>query len=300
MAQKVEIICVGEELLQGKISNVNARWLARRATTCGLRVDRIVTVADDAEVISRVVQEVMQRKPRFLITTGGLGPTSDDKTVEGIGKGLGRDLELNEPALRKIVERWQAQLQARESEFSEGDLKRIKQMLADHERGIYSPYILRWATIPKGSRILFHPDVRSGGLGITMEVEDTKLVALPGVPQQVQAIFEEWVQPLFEATTGKVTFLEKSLNVKGIGESRLSPLIDQVLVENPQVYIKSRVRGDMIREGIELYLSTTAKNPRKAENYLKKALNEISQLIEEMRARAYNLNHQRLFDGEKE
>jgi len=300
MVQNLEIISIGEELLRGKISNVNARWLAKRATTLGLHVDRIITVADDTEVISSVVREAVQRKPRLVITTGGLGPTSDDKTVEGIAKGIGRDLELNELGLRKIVERWQAQLQARESEFSEQDVKRIKQMLADQERGEYSPYILRWATIPKGSRIIFHPDVRSGGLGITMEVEGVTLIALPGVPQQVKAIFREWVLPLFSAATDKVTFLEKSLNVKGIGESRLSPLIDQVMVENPQVYIKSRIKGDMIREGIELYLSTTAENPRKAENYLDKALTQIAELIREMRARAHSLNQQRLFDGEKQ
>jgi nicotinamide-nucleotide amidase len=300
MAQKVEIISVGEELLRGKVSNLNARWLAKRAATLGLRVDRIVTVADDAEVIASAVQEALQRRPRFLITTGGLGPTSDDKTVEGIGKGIGHDLELNEPALKKIVERWQAQLEARESEFSPQDLKRIKQMLADHERGQVSPYVSRWATIPKGSRIIFHPDVRSGGLGITIDVQGTTLIALPGVPQQVKAIFKEWVQPLFKAATGKVAFLEKSVNVVGIGESRLSPLIDQVMLENPRVYIKSSVRGDMIRDGIELYLSTTAENARKAENCLNKALNEISGLIREMHARASGLNQQRLFDGEKQ
>ncbi len=300
MVQKVEIICIGEELLRGKISNANAHWLAKRATTLGLHVDRIVTVADDTEVISCVVSEAIQRKPRFIITTGGLGPTSDDKTVEGIAKGIGCDLELNEPALRKIVERWQAQLQARESEFSEQDLKRIKQMLADQERGEYSAYILRWATIPKGSRIIFHPDVRNGGLGIVLEVEGVTLIALPGVPQQVKAIFKEWILTLFKAATGQIAFLEKSMNVKGIGESRLSPLIDQVTLENPHVYIKSRIKGDMIREGIELYLSTTAENPRKAENYLNKALTQISELIREMRTRAHSLNQQRLFDGEKQ
>jgi len=59
----------------------------------------------------------------------------------------------------------------------------------------------------------------------------------------------------------------------------LNPLIDQVMYENPHVYIKSNVKSDTIREGIELYLSTTAENQSMAENYLNKALTQISELI---------------------
>jgi molybdopterin-biosynthesis enzyme MoeA-like protein len=89
----------------GKIPNVNSHWLAKRATTLGLEVDRIVTVTDDVDAVSTAVKEAVQRKPRFIITTGGLGPTYDDKTLEGIAKGIGRDLELNEEGLKKIMVR---------------------------------------------------------------------------------------------------------------------------------------------------------------------------------------------------
>ena len=282
MVQKLEIISVGKELLMGKIPNVNAHWLSKRATTVGLEVDRIVTVTDDIDLISSVVREAIERKPRFIITTGGLGQTSDDKTLEGIAKGTGRELELNNQALKNIVEKFREQKEGRKLEFTDEQFKRYKQIMLEHERGIFSPYFLRMATIPKGSSMRLNPILEYGGLCVLMELEGTTLIALPGVPQQVNAIFEGLIVPLFKEAAGGVKFLETSIDVRGIGESRLNPLMEQVMNEHPHVYIKSNVRGDTIREGIELYLSTTAENQSIAEKYLNKALTQISQLILEI------------------
>ncbi len=279
MAQKLEIISVGKELLMGKIPNVNAHWLAKRATTLGLEVDRIVTVTDDTDLISSVVREAIKRKPRFIITTGGLGQTSDDKTLEGIAKGTGRELVLNDKALKNIVVKFREQKEGRKSEFTDEQFKRYKQIMLEHERGIFSPYFLRMATIPRGSRMLLNPILEYGGLCVIMELESTTLISLPGVPKQVNDIFEGLIVPLFKKAAGNVKFLETSIDVRGIGEGRLNPLMEQVMNEHPNLYIKSNVRGDSIREGIELYLSTTAENQSIAEKCLNKALTQISQLI---------------------
>ncbi len=86
MTHHIEIICIGNELLIGKIANTNAQWLAKRITTTGLNVTRITIASDDITEISKIVKEALNRKPKILITTGGLGPTFDDKTLEGIAK----------------------------------------------------------------------------------------------------------------------------------------------------------------------------------------------------------------------
>jgi len=281
MTEKVEIISIGKELLMGKLLNVNAHWLAKRATTLGLVVDRIVTVTDNVDVIATAVREAVQRHPRFIITTGGLGPTYDDKTVEGIAEGTSRELALNDNTLKMIAKKFREQKEGRKLEFSEEQYKRFKQIMLEHEHGIYSPYFLRMATIPKGSRMVLNPILEFGGLCIILELESVTLVALPGVPLQVNAIFEGLIVPLLKAAAGNVTFVEASLDLRGIGEGRLNPLIDQVMKDNPHVYIKSSVRGDQIRAGIELYLSTTDENPDTAENNLTKALTQISELIRE-------------------
>ncbi len=281
MTEKVEIISIGKELLMGKLLNVNAHWLAKRATTLGLEVDRIVTVTDNVDVIATAVREAMQRSPRFIITTGGLGPTYDDKTVEGIAKGTSRELALNDDALKMIAKKFREQKEGRKLEFSEEQYQRFKQIMLEHEHGIYSPYFLRMATIPKGSRMVLNPILEFGGLCVILELDSVTLVALPGVPLQVNAIFEGLIVPLLKEAAGNVTFLEASLDLRGIGEGRLNPLIDQVMKDNPHVYIKSSVRGDQIRAGIELYLSTTDENPDTAENNLNEALTQISELIRE-------------------
>ena len=281
MTERLEIICIGKELLMGKMLNLNSRWLAKRATTLGFNVNRILTVTDDIEEISTAVQEAIQRHPRFIITTGGLGPTYDDKTLKGIAKSTGRKLEVCHQALRQIDEIFKKRLETHRSEFSDKDLRRFEQRIADHARGKFSPYTLRVATIPEGSRIVLNPNLKTGGLAVIMELDGTTLISLPGVPGEVEAIFEGEIVPLFREVAGEVTFLEKSLDLMGIFEGRLSPLIDQVMSENPQVYIKSNLKGDVRRDGIELYLSTTDENQNIAENNLNKALTRITELLQD-------------------
>ena len=108
MNQQMEIVCVGNELLIGKTLNTNAHWLARRATSLGIMVKQITVVGDDVDEIAKVIREALKRKPRFIITTGGLGPTFDDKTLEGIAKALNLKLEVNEKALKMVRKKYEA------------------------------------------------------------------------------------------------------------------------------------------------------------------------------------------------
>jgi len=102
MTVVMEIICVGNELLIGKTVNTNAQWMGKQATNLGVDVKRITTVQDVVEEIADVVREAIQRKPQFIVATGGLGPTFDDKTLEGIAKALNCKLEINEKALAMV------------------------------------------------------------------------------------------------------------------------------------------------------------------------------------------------------
>ena len=106
MTHHIEIICVGNELLIGKIANTNAQWLAKRITTTGLNVTRITVASDDTTEISKIVKETLKRKPKIIITTGGLGPTFDDKTLEGIAKALNQPLKVNSEAIKMVEEKY--------------------------------------------------------------------------------------------------------------------------------------------------------------------------------------------------
>lgn len=256
----MEIICIGNELLIGKTLNTNARWLAKRATSLGVMVQRITVVGDEVNEIAKIVQEAMKRKPKFIITTGGLGPTFDDKTLEGIAKALNRKLEVNEEALKMIKERY-------ETYVKEGKIKGAE----------LTPARVKMATLPEEAEPL--PNSVGTAPGVIINVKGIFLVALPGVPPEMEAIFEESVAPLLRKETGKITFFETSIYSHGLMESTLAPLIDQVMHDNPYVYIKSHPRG--WKKGIELHFSTTAENSKLAKNRLGKAIIQLSELIKE-------------------
>lgn len=262
MAQPIEIICVGNELLIGKTLNTNAQWLAKRVTTLGLNVRRITIVGDDVDEISSAVREVMQRNPHFLITTGGLGPTFDDKTLGGLAMVFESKLEINDEALTMVKEKYRKYAEERKMEKAELTPPRIKM-----------------AKLPEGAKPLFNPVGTAPG--VLMEHEGTTIVALPGVPSEMKAIFDGSVAPLLRQVADDVTFFETSMEATGVIESEMAPLIDQVMHNNPYVYLKSHPKGPERIPRIEFHFSTTSKNSGVARKRVSKAFVQLSELIQE-------------------
>jgi len=258
---QMEIVCVGNELLIGKTLNTNAHWMARRATSLGMIVRRITTVGDDVDEIANVLRQALQRKPRFIITTGGLGPTFDDKTLEGIARALNCKLEVNEKALRMVKKKYEAYAKA-------GRIEKFE----------LTPHRVKMATFPKGAEPL--PNSVGTAPGVIIKVEKTFLIALPGVPSEMEAIFEEAVAPLLKKEAGEVAFFETSIYADNIMESTLAPLIDQTMRDNPFVYIKSHPKGEEKKPHMEIHFSTTAKDSKTAKDRLGKAMIQLSELIE--------------------
>jgi nicotinamide-nucleotide amidase len=268
MNVKVEIICVGNELLIGKTLNTNSHWLAKRATALGANVQRITVVSDDVSEIAIALREALRRKPRFIITTGGLGPTFDDKTLEGIAKGLNQRLEVNNRALKLVRGKYEALLK-------EGRIEKIE----------LTPSRTKMATFPKGSKPLHNPVGTAPGM--LADVEQTCVIALPGVPPEMEAIFDESVAPMLKKEAGKSAFFETSIYIEGIMESSLAPLIDRVMHANPLVYIKSHVyvksrpQVEGKKSHIELHFSTVGEDPKTEKDRLGKAVEQLSELVKE-------------------
>jgi len=256
----MEIICVGNELLIGKTLNTNAQWLAKRATSLGIMVKRITVIGDEVEEIACAIREALQRKPRFIIATGGLGPTFDDKTLEGIAKALNRKLELNQKALQMIKEKYEAYAKA-------GKIEEVEM----------TPHRVKMAMLPEGAEPLSNPVGTAPG--VMVKVEDTFLFALPGVPSEMEAIFDKYVVTMLKKEAGEATFFETSIYADGIMESTLAPLIDLTMHDNPYVYIKSHPRGEEKKPHIEIHLSTTAKDSKTAKDRLGKTIIQLSELI---------------------
>ena len=262
----VELICIGNELLIGKTLSTNAYWLAKRVTSLGLKLRRITTVADDLDEISSAVKEVLARKPRFIITTGGLGPTFDDKTLEGIAKALNVELKVNDEALRMVEEKY-------EEYVKEGRM----------ERAELTPHRIKMATLPKGAKPL--PNPVGTAPGVLLEANNTVIIALPGVPPEMKAIFEESILPILRREAGNMIFYEANLEVLGIVESEIAPIIDQVMHDNPYIYIKSHPKGGEKTSRIELHFSTTSKDAKTAKNRVGRAIIQISEMIKAKRGK---------------
>jgi len=257
----VEIISIGNELLIGKTLNTNASWMAKRLTTLGLNVRRITTISDDVNEISTAVKEALERKPSFLITTGGLGPTFDDKTLAGIAKALNAPLELNKEAFKMIKEKYKTYAQER-------DLEKIE----------LTPARVKMARLPKSAKPL--PNPIGTAPGVIIKHRKATVVSLPGVPPEMETIFETSLEPMLKKRAGKATFLETSLGVSGMMESELAPIIDKVMHDNPYIYIKSHPRGQERIPHIELHLSTTSKDSATAKNRVSRTIIQITETIQ--------------------
>ena len=268
MNVKTEIICIGNELLIGKTLNTNSYWLAKRITNLGAGVQRITVVGDDVNEIAIALREALRRKPKFLITTGGLGPTFDDKTLEGIAKGLNRKLEVNDKALKMVRGKYETLLK-------EGRIDKIE----------LTPSRTKMATLPKNSKPLRNPVGTAPGM-FAWRLQ-TSVIALPGVPPEMEAIFNESVATMLKKKAGKSAFFETSIYIEEIMESILAPLIDRIMHANPLVYIKSHVYVKSMpqvegrKSHIELHFSTTSKEPKTAKNVLDKAVKQLSELVQE-------------------
>jgi molybdenum cofactor synthesis domain-containing protein len=261
LAVEVEIICIGNELLIGKIQDTNAHWLGAQATALGANVKRITVIQDIIPEIAQTINEALSRKPRFLITTGGLGPTFDDKTFQGVAAALNQKLVVNPEALEMV--------KSRMIEYF-----KKHQLPIDAEM---TPPRVKMAIFPEKTQPVVNPIGTAPGL--RAEVGCTTLFSMPGVPREMEAIFNQTIAPMIKEAVGGCGFCQRSLYVEGVGESRLAPLIDRIMADNVGVYVKSHPLGYNNGPCVELHLTMVATQITEPEKLLARAADELDSLI---------------------
>ncbi len=256
----VEILSIGNELLLGNTVNTNAPWIATQVTSLGGKVTRITTVADNLDEISKAIREAIRRKPDFLITTGGIGPTFDDMTLKAVARAIRVRLKVDRDAIAMIREHYARRFPKRRISLTKARLK--------------------MASIPSVGTPIRNPDGTAPG--VRLNVRGTEIFCLPGVPREAKAIFRSFMSKAISSKTGGMTFTEKWVKIQGVMESSLAPIIDRVMRRWPNVYIKSHPRGVEAsgRPYIELHFSISSSRPRKAERAL---LGAISTFIRDLK-----------------
>jgi nicotinamide-nucleotide amidase len=260
MTQEMEIISIGNELLIGKVLNTNAKWLSRRATNLGITVKRVTVVPDDVDESALVIRETLKRKPQFVVTTGGLGPTFDDKTLEIIAKAFRCKLVVNHAALEMVKKKYHTYASKTGRDCAELTPPRVKM-----------------ATIPENAKLI--PNPIGAAPAIRIDFDGTVLIALPGVPREMEAIFEGNVAPLLRSASRGNRFYEESLYLDGIMESELAPLIEKVMQDDPGIYVKSHPRGAEKKPHLEIHFSLTSPDHETAQERIHTAATQLTDLI---------------------
>lgn len=175
---RVAVITVGDELLVGDTVNTNAAWLGQQLDAQGARVERVITVPDRVEDIAN---EVTNARATYdaVVVTGGIGPTHDDVTLDGVAAAFDVDVEPHEAAIDWFDNH---------AEYSQENVLEG----TDH--------------LPVGARMLVNPEGVAPGAVLTGE-DDVPVYVFPGVPAEMKRMFET-VATEFSGTRRSRRFLE--------------------------------------------------------------------------------------------
>lgn len=206
----VELINTGSELMLGRVLNTHQQWLCRRLADVGAVVTRQIAVPDTADAITAAVRESLSRAD-LVVTTGGLGPTSDDLTRQAIADMLG--LALHEE--RSVAERIENYFKARNRPMP--------------------PSTRIQAMVPKGAIVLINQNGTAPGLALRIEPNPFRqatqalLIMLPGPPRELRPMFTESALPLIKSHWSDLNFVCRTLRSAEIGESVVEETIGPLL-----------------------------------------------------------------------
>ena len=239
-----EILSIGNEVLNGDVVDTNSNWLARQVTRRGGRVQRVTTLPDAVETIGQAVRDALARRADLVLCTGGLGPTADDLTLAGIAHGVERPLVEDEAALEMVRQRYD-------------DLA---------HQGYVQPGLnegrRKMARLPHGATPLWNSV--GGAPGVRLDIGTTVIVALPGVPEEMKAIFLESLGDLL-AERLPLAYAERAGLAHMQDDSRLAPHHQAVSAAFPDVYIKTRVQVFGASDVIRITFAASAPTQAEAE-----------------------------------
>jgi len=253
----VEIIAIGYELLLGDVLDTNTHWLCRQVTQQGGQVTPAVMVDDNLEAIRRQLRGALDRGLDLILTTGGLGPTEDDCTLEAIARTLDRPLVEHPQALVLVQARY-------EQLALEGYVK----------HSALSPSRRIMALLPQGANPLANPV--GAAPGVVLVEGDTTIVALPGVAAELKGIFTTYLRPLLTRIFGHQAWLERTVRVECGDESVPAPILQAVGRAHPEVYIKSLAQQFGPDQWLQVMLSASGATDAEAEERVSAAFHELT------------------------
>lgn len=246
-----EIVSIGTEILLGDIVDTNAQHIAKALKDAGIDLYRKTTIGDNAFRIAQALKESLERCD-IVITSGGLGPTVDDLTREGVALAVGVPTEYHPELWEQIQERF----------------KRFGRQPTDNNK--------RQAYIPEGALPVENPVGTAPAFIVTTPADKT-IISLPGVPREMEYLLEKVVLPyLAEHYQLHGVIKSLTLHTAGVGESQIDELIaDLEKMSNPTVGLSAHAGQ------VDVRITAKARTVAEADEMLKSVEDSLRQRLGE-------------------
>lgn len=246
MTPVIEILVVGNEILSGRTIDRNAAYLVDSLMKEGFPVSYISIVGDTEPDLAGAFRTAVERAD-IVLTSGGLGPTSDDITVQALAGAFGRELLLNQEVLSSIQD-----LFSRRNRF----------MSESNEKQAYIPS----GAVPVENTLGTAP-------GIHLEENGCSIYLMPGVPKELQTMFDITVLQRITDTYEPLQVETASVKVSGISESEL---YDRIAHLPGATKAFSYYPGF---DGIEIKIRTGEDAPMNAESLRGEIVNILGKIV---------------------
>ncbi|MBN2018900.1 MAG: competence/damage-inducible protein A [Sedimentisphaerales bacterium] len=242
------IVTIGNELLNGHTTDTNAAYICQQLLSVGIPVVSVYTVGDDISQIVRALKRAAEDAD-IIITTGGLGPTDDDLTRRAFAEFLGVELKTDSQLLETIRQFF------------------AKRGLPMPERNAIQ------AHIPDGAEPIENP--LGTAPGIYAKVQNKVLFALPGVPFEMNQMFEASVLPHIQKQGGDKYVIIRKVRCFGAGESVIAEKLGNLMARERNPLINSTVNSGIIT----LHVVSAGPNKEQAGDLAQKDVEYLHSLL---------------------
>lgn len=249
----IELFSIGTELVLGQIQDTNAHWIAQQILQLGGELRRVTMLRDNFDEMTEAIDSAIQREIALILTTGGLGPTPDDMTVEVVAKIIGTETIVSKETVDEYRKR---------REMNQNDP--------------LNEALTKMATIPETANVLQNP--AGWAPCISVSHKESTIMMMPGPPREMKAIFETHIQPLIvERYRSEIITARVHVNMF---EAEVSPLMQKVMERHPDVYLKAYV--SLRTEGgntMPVDLVSTSEEKVEAKTQLNHAITFFKELV---------------------
>jgi nicotinamide-nucleotide amidase len=243
------VLSIGSELIGGHLTDTNATFLAQELAAQGIELLHVIQVGDDLDRLTRTLGNAVDEAD-LVICTGGIGPTDDDLTREAICALAGETPRVDEALVAGIREFF------------------AQRGLEMPERNDKQAWVIPCVEVL--------PNPVGTAPGWLARIDDTMIVAMPGVPREMVRMWREQALPRISARlTGRV-YRSANLRTLGIGESAVSQLLDE-LTRRPQPYVGTYAKDD----GVHVRVTASADDAGEAERELSETVSVVRQRLGE-------------------